>query len=415
MRVLLSVYACETGKGSEPEVGFRTLLAAAAEHEVWVLTRENNIPSLAGFLAGHPHQDRVHLIGFDLGGREQRIKKALGRAGLQWYYNLWQRQVAAVAADLDRDVNFDVIHHVTFASYWTGAGVSSVGKAFVWGPVGGGVEVPIGLIPELGLRGFAEEIARSTIRRMVALSPRVQSSARRAKEVLVQNKDTARRVQTDAAIRIVSNATCVASNVPVTSGERTAEIVVVGRLVPWKAPVLALRALRYVRNEGARLVFYGRGPETKRCPAPGPPVGTVGACHVRRIRSQTRSSEPGGNGRGFAASLTARRGRTGHLGGAHSGYAGCVPRQGRAGRSHPAMAAGYRCCRCSDHTAPSRSGYGSCNRRLPAISARCGNQSHPSHEVFRGRDTGRVQASDINAQQPPVTHSFGQVRTTAPR
>ena len=264
MRVLLSAYACETGKGSEPEVGFRTLLAAAAEHEVWVLTRENNIPSLAGFLAGHPHQDRVHLIGFDLGGREQRIKKALGRAGLQWYYNLWQRQVAAVAADLDRDVNFDVIHHVTFASYWTGAGVSSVGKAFVWGPVGGGVEVPIGLIPELGLRGFAEEIARSTIRRMVALSPRVQSSARRAKEVLVQNKDTARRVQTDAAIRIVSNATCVASNVPVTSGERTAEIVVVGRLVPWKAPVLALRALRYVRNEGARLVFYGRGPETKR-------------------------------------------------------------------------------------------------------------------------------------------------------
>ena len=42
-RILLSAYACEPGKGSEPEVGWMwaTELAAAG-HEVWVITRAAN-------------------------------------------------------------------------------------------------------------------------------------------------------------------------------------------------------------------------------------------------------------------------------------------------------------------------------------------------------------------------------------
>ena len=46
MKILISAYACEPNKGSEPEVGFRVVLAAARDHEVWVLTRKNNIEPL---------------------------------------------------------------------------------------------------------------------------------------------------------------------------------------------------------------------------------------------------------------------------------------------------------------------------------------------------------------------------------
>jgi len=42
MRVLISAYACEPDKGSEPGVGWNWALAAAEKHEVWVLTRSNN-------------------------------------------------------------------------------------------------------------------------------------------------------------------------------------------------------------------------------------------------------------------------------------------------------------------------------------------------------------------------------------
>ncbi len=43
MRVLLSAYACEPGKGSEPGVGWRWAIEIARRgHEVIVLTRANN-------------------------------------------------------------------------------------------------------------------------------------------------------------------------------------------------------------------------------------------------------------------------------------------------------------------------------------------------------------------------------------
>ena len=241
MRVLLSAYTCEPGRGSEPEVGFRAMLAAATKHEVWVLTRENNLPSLASFLAGHPLEGNIHLVGLDVHGYPLIIKKALGRVGLHWYYDLWQRRAADRATELSADVGFDIAHHVTFASYWTHAGVANFEGPFVWGPIGGGVETPVGLIPELGVRGAVEEIARSMIRRIAGLSPRMRHAAQKATVVLVQNEETARRLYTSAPIQVVSNAISVASNVPLGKGERTKGVVVVGRLVPWKAPILALR------------------------------------------------------------------------------------------------------------------------------------------------------------------------------
>src|SRR5829696_3145358 len=132
VKVLLSAYACEPGKGSEPEVGLRVMLAAAQRHEVWVLTRENNVAPVADFLADHPLRDRIHLHGIDLTGPIRRVKRA-GLPGLHLYYDAWQRLAATRAAELDRHIDFDVVHHATFATYWTSAGVSRLGKPFVWG------------------------------------------------------------------------------------------------------------------------------------------------------------------------------------------------------------------------------------------------------------------------------------------
>ena len=42
MKVLLSALACEPGKGSELEVGFQTMLAAASKHDVWVSDQHRN-------------------------------------------------------------------------------------------------------------------------------------------------------------------------------------------------------------------------------------------------------------------------------------------------------------------------------------------------------------------------------------
>lgn len=262
MKILISAYACEPGKGSEPEVGLRVVLAAAQLHEVWVLTRRNNVPSLLDYLASHPYRERVHVEGLDVTGAVRRVKSA-GLPGLHAYYDAWQRVAGAHAVSLDRRIRFDVVHHATFATFWTRAGVSGVAKPMVWGPVGGGVSTPLVLASELGLAGLREEFLREVVRRLAVGLPNHRRTVRLAEAILAQNPETARLIM-GPNVSVLPNALSVALTLDEGAVSRGNEIAFVGRLAPWKAGVLAVRAMRYVRHTGATLAIYGDGPDRER-------------------------------------------------------------------------------------------------------------------------------------------------------
>jgi glycosyltransferase involved in cell wall biosynthesis len=262
VKVLLSAYACEPGKGSEQEVGLRAMLAAARRHDVWVLTRENSIPLLEEFLAHHPLWDRIHLHGIDLDGPIRRVKRA-GLPGLHIYYDAWQRLAAVHAAELDRRVDFDLVHHATFAAYWTRAGVSKLGKPFVWGPVGGGVTTPAPLLRELGAAGLRQDGLREAVRCLAAWRPSHGATTRAATVCLAQNDSTARRVKRDR-VTVMPNALAVTLPALDPPEPRCTDIAFVGRLIPWKAGALAVRALRYVQHQDAVLRIFGDGPDEHR-------------------------------------------------------------------------------------------------------------------------------------------------------
>jgi glycosyltransferase involved in cell wall biosynthesis len=266
MKVLLSAYACEPWRGSEPEVGFQALLAAASAHEVWVLTRANNLAPLRQALADSAWRERVHLVAVEVTGRAAGWKRR-GLLGLHWYYDAWQREAAHAARALDRQIGFDVVHHVTFATCWTRAGVARLERPLVWGPVGGTVVAPLRLWGELGPRGIAEDLLRGCVRVVSAARPSVRRTARRAAVALAQNRDTARWLAGRAQrIEILPNATSILEaglELP-RVGSRTREIAMAGRLIPWKAGTLAIRVLRQLAHRDATLVFYGSGPERER-------------------------------------------------------------------------------------------------------------------------------------------------------
>src|SRR5271165_364129 len=73
--ILLSAYACEPGRGSEPEVGWMwaTELAAAG-HEVWVITRTVNRITIETALAKQPRSG-LHFAYYDLPPRARRWKR----------------------------------------------------------------------------------------------------------------------------------------------------------------------------------------------------------------------------------------------------------------------------------------------------------------------------------------------------
>ncbi len=56
MKILMSALACEPGKGSELEVGFQAMLAAARQHDVWVLTNKDTLPAVARAIEDRPER-----------------------------------------------------------------------------------------------------------------------------------------------------------------------------------------------------------------------------------------------------------------------------------------------------------------------------------------------------------------------
>jgi glycosyltransferase involved in cell wall biosynthesis len=263
MRVLLSALACEPGKGSELEVGFRTVLTAASKHDVCVLTNGETTHATQLAIDRAGLADRVRLVGIPFGISSEQFAR-LTVPGFHVHYERWQRLAAEVAARLDGEVDFDVVHHVTLSSYWTRVGVAVVRKPLVLGPVGGGVDPPLRLFRELGPRGMAEDAFRVLTRQVLGRLPPAATAQRRAVVTFAQNETTARRLLGRGRAIVLSNALSADTERTERPSHRTPDLVYAGRLIPWKAPILALRALRFVRNPACVLHLCGEGPERAR-------------------------------------------------------------------------------------------------------------------------------------------------------
>ena len=146
LKVLLSAYACEPNKGSEPEVGWQWALQMARFHDVTVLTRTNNRESIeAGLRALPPGQPVPRFVYHDEGGIVLRLKKMFHATKV--YYVFWQRSAQAVVADLVKRERFDLLHHVTFAGYRYRTAIWNQGVPCIWGPIGGMESIPWRLLP----------------------------------------------------------------------------------------------------------------------------------------------------------------------------------------------------------------------------------------------------------------------------
>lgn len=258
MKVLLSAYACAPNWGSEPEVGWQTLLAAMREHDVWILTQPQFQPLIEEGLQGHPRRDRVRIVAFgpDYPGD---AKGLAGHARIQLSHDRWQRQAAVVASELHAEHRFDVAHHVTLAAYWMRVGIGDLDCPIVFGPVGGAVVTPWRLLPELGARGLSEELVRWAARLCVGSLPAIRKSRARAALLLAQNADTSRRLP---GAKLLSHSLCV-TVAPQEVEDRLPVIVHAARLLPWKGTSLAIRAMRHVRSD-VTLQIFGSGPALAR-------------------------------------------------------------------------------------------------------------------------------------------------------
>jgi glycosyltransferase involved in cell wall biosynthesis len=246
MKVLLSAYACEPDKGSEPGVGWNWLRQIARFHEVWLITRANNRAPIEASLENKSLSD-VHWVYFDLPRWASFWKK--GEHGLHLYYFLWQLRAYFVTRELHRKVGFDLIHHVTFGQYWVPSFLGLLDAPFVWGPVGGGESAPRAFRHDFSAHGKRYEILRDLGRKLASMDPLTRWIARRAQIALATTEQTAVSLRRLGARHVI-----VHPQLGMTREERQSlgalpirrggpfRLISIGRLLHWKGFHLSLRA-----------------------------------------------------------------------------------------------------------------------------------------------------------------------------
>lgn len=271
-RVLISAYSCEPGGGSEDGVGWMWASLAALDHDVWVLTRENNGPAIEAAIAAAEAVGTglsLHPVYVDLPPWARFWKKGL--RGHRTYYLLWQAAARRRASLLTKTHDFDVVHHLTWASDSMPASVVGVGGVpSVWGPVGGSQAMPRSLYRWLSPKDKVSEVGRTV---MLGVLRRVfgQRVSERAEVTVALNEVVRDRFAPHAQLlevrpNVALDSTELArlTNGLIASGETGAErnyrAVFAGRLLAWKGLRLALEALARPEAANWSLDVFGKGP-----------------------------------------------------------------------------------------------------------------------------------------------------------
>ena len=191
LKILVSAYACSPKGGSEPGMAWGWINQLAKKHDLWILTEKDKFQKpLEEALSKRPELAAAVKFHFIPKQRWKRLRK-VWPPSYYWFYHAWQKRAYAKAVELQREVNFDLVHQLNMIGYrepgylWRLEGVP-----FVWGPVGGTADVPLRFAPILGPRESFFHFARNTINHFqLRHHKRVDAAVRRADGFVTANTD----------------------------------------------------------------------------------------------------------------------------------------------------------------------------------------------------------------------------------
>ena len=268
MKILLSAYACEPHRGSEPGVGWNVAQKLAQLHQVWVFTSNTHRPDIEAELAVRPIEN-LTVVYFDPLGwvYDWSFEGKRSQLDVYFHYYLWQVWAYFVGRSLHKQIEFDIIHHVTYVKYSNPSFLSLLPVPFVWGPVGGAEQAPKAFWQDFGWRGRLYERLRNTARLVGELDPFVHLTARRSVVAIAATEDTAKRLYALKAnnVQTISESGLLSDEIqrlnalePASNGD--IRFISMGRLLHWKGFHLGLRAFAQAALPHAEYWILGEGP-----------------------------------------------------------------------------------------------------------------------------------------------------------
>ncbi len=266
LKILISAYACRPNMGSEPGVGWNTVVELAKYHQVWVLTREDNRAAIAAELEQNP------IPGLQFIYCEPPRWICWWKPTQLPHYYFWQLSAYLKARELNSEIGFDIAHHVTYVRYSTPSFLCLLPVPLIWGPVGGGESAPPAFWKDFSWRGKVYEILRGLAHRIGEIDPFTRLTARRSILVRATTEDTAKRLYQMQAVNVEVFSESGISNeeiehlahcaIPKSSPVR---FISMARLLHWKGLHLGVRAFAMADlPDDTEYWILGEGPEKDR-------------------------------------------------------------------------------------------------------------------------------------------------------
>lgn len=269
MKILLSAYACEPNKGSEPGVGWSWATEYAKCNEVWVLTRDNNKKTIEKYMEENPeYQNKnLHFVYVGLPPKLTFWKK--GRRGMRLFYMLWQRKAVKVAEELNKKINFDFVQHVTFVSYTQPIYMYKLGIPLIWGPVSGGENIPSKIKIKMSLKEKIIEYVRNASQIGALMFPSIRKTMKTAKAILVATEETKKKIPTKYQSKTFILPAIGIEKMPAVNKKNRHDgkikIIMAGRLINWKAFDIGIRGFLRISDKypEVELHILGEGKRKK--------------------------------------------------------------------------------------------------------------------------------------------------------
>ena len=201
MKVLLSAYVCQPNQGSEKGFGWNWAISLAQmNHNVWVLTDKIH----QEFIEKETKVARMSNLHFIFIESNKSVYKVMWKIllfinypQLTWKYRYfrWQKKALKIATRLDRQFNFDIVHHVTWGSITAGSRLGNLDKPFIFGPIGGGQTAPPSLKKYFGNHWKQENQRTFVFKRLARFNLTSRKTLNQANLVLVTNRDTYKLAQ----------------------------------------------------------------------------------------------------------------------------------------------------------------------------------------------------------------------------
>ena len=267
MKVLLSAYACDPTRGSEPGCGWSWVYhTARLGHEVWCITRISNRKNVEAWLEKSPITN-LHMVYVAAPWWMEYLRLTYHYPAVYLHYLVWQYRTYRTARQIHRAEQLDVTHHVSYSSLQLGSHLWKLDVPFIFGPVGGAQSVPVQFRHYLVKGEFREKLRTLASGLLLYGFSNTRNTIRHAYLVLAANQETYDLVQQLGAQRVkleLDNGIAddfFPPRFPVRPEKERLNVLWIGRLVADKGLSLVIDALQRIEAQYAiHLTIVGDGP-----------------------------------------------------------------------------------------------------------------------------------------------------------